>query len=111
MAVTYAIRFSVMPDQRVRFLELLNDVLDAMRRETTFHDAALHVDPEDENRFLLVETWESHDDVVTVQLNRSYRHAWHEALPRLLEAPRDVSVWEPLRADRGGSGLQQVFGH
>lgn len=49
---------------------------------------------------LLYETWESHEDVLQVQLERPYRRAWHEALPSLLVEPREISVWEPLRSDR-----------
>ncbi|MBO1907998.1 antibiotic biosynthesis monooxygenase [Microvirga sp. 3-52] len=99
MAVTYLIKFDVVPDQRDRFLALLNGVLDAMRGEPMFRHAFLHEDPEAANRFMLLETWESHKDVLEVQLKRSYREAWHQALPELLNKPRDVTVWEPLRAD------------
>jgi quinol monooxygenase YgiN len=99
MPVTYLIRFDVAPGQRERFLALLDGVLDAMRAEPTFHEAVLHRDPQSEHRFMLYETWESHDDVLAVQLHRPYRRAWHEALPGLLRTPRDVTVWEPIRAD------------
>jgi quinol monooxygenase YgiN len=99
MAVTYLIKFDVVPEQRDRFLTLLNDVLDAMRGEPMFRHAFLHEDPEAANGFMLLETWESHEDVLEVQLKRSYREAWHQALPELLNKPRDVTVWEPLRAD------------
>ena len=96
MSVTYIIGFDVFPKERERFLNLLNGVLEAMRREANFHRAFLHSDPQNENRFLLYETWESHDDVLTVQLQRPYRNAWHAALPDLLNSPRDVTIWEPL---------------
>jgi len=99
MSVTYLITFSVAPGKRRRFLELLNGVLDSMRREATFINAALHSDPQDENRFLLYETWADHQDVLDVQLKRNYRDAWHEALPELLERPREIGIWQPLRAD------------
>lgn len=108
MPVTYVIRFAVVPEQRQRFLDLLNGVLDAMRHEPMFHEAALHQDPDDENRFLLHETWEDHDDVLRVQLRRPYREAWHRALGEVLAAPRDVSIWRPLRADRRPAGAAPV---
>ena len=101
MAVTYLIKFQVVPEQRGRFLELLTGVLDAMRSEANFREAVLHRDPQSEHRFMLYETWESHDDVVNVQVHRPYRRAWHDALPTLLEQDRDVTIWEPIRADRG----------
>jgi quinol monooxygenase YgiN len=100
MPVTYLIRFTVVPEQRQRFLHLLGGVLDAMRSEPMFHEAILHRDPADENRLLLYETWEDHDDVLRVQLQRPYRQAFHEALDEVLAEPRDISVWQPLRADR-----------
>ena len=99
MPVTYLIKFEVVPEQRDRFLALLNDLLDAMRSEPMCHRAILHQAPEVANRFMLYETWESHEDVVKVQLKRAYREAWHQALPELLSKPRDVSIWEPLRAN------------
>ncbi len=98
--VTYLITFDIMPDKRAEFLTLLNEVLDAMRGETTFREAILHCDPEKEDRYMLYETWESHDDVVEVQLARPYRRRWHEALPELLRRERTVTIWQPLRSDR-----------
>lgn len=103
MAVTYVIKFDVFPEKRLLFLNLLNGVLDAMRSEPMFHEAVLHVDPENENRMMLYETWEDHDDVLAVQLHRPYRAAWHEALPQLLRTPRDISTWLCLRADRAAT--------
>jgi autoinducer 2-degrading protein len=99
MAVTYVIGFQVVPAQTSRFLELLNGVLDAMRSEPMFHQAVLHRDPQSEHRFMLYETWESHEDVLSVQLHRPYRGAWHDALPTLLEQDRDITIWKPIRAD------------
>jgi len=96
---TYLISFQVRPAQRERFLELLNALLDAMRHEKTFVNATLHRDGENENRFLLHETWSDHQDVIDVQIHRPYRQAWHDALPELLDSPRDISVWHPMRAD------------
>ncbi|WP_342642658.1 putative quinol monooxygenase [Rhodoligotrophos ferricapiens] len=100
MSVTYLIVFDVKPERREEFHRLLSGVLDAMRNETTFREAILHRDPQSESRFMLYETWESHDDVMTNQINRPYREAWHAALPELLNGPREISVWEPIRADR-----------
>jgi quinol monooxygenase YgiN len=106
MPVTYLIQFDVIPEQRASFLSLLGGVLDAMRSEATFHEATLHRDPQNENRFLLYETWQDHAEVLEVQLQRPYRDAFHSALPTVLRQPRDVSIWVPLRADRA-SGLQE----
>ncbi|TCV74614.1 quinol monooxygenase YgiN [Neorhizobium sp. R1-B] len=102
MPVTYVIRFDILPGERERFMTLLDGVLDAMRHEPMFHQAVLHADPENENRMMLYETWEDHQDVLDVQLQRPYREAWHAALPELLAGPRDISIWHPIRSDRAG---------
>ncbi|CAB3768828.1 putative quinol monooxygenase [Paraburkholderia solisilvae] len=100
MSVTYVVRFQVIPEQLDRFMSLLNGVLDAMRVEPNFHEAMLHRDPDSPHRLMLYETWESHDDVLEEQLNRPYRQAWHEALPELLARPREITIWQAVRADR-----------
>jgi quinol monooxygenase YgiN len=100
MPVTYAIKFRVVPARRDEFLALLCDLLDRMKQEPMYHEATLHRDPGSPNTFLLTETWEDHDDVVNVQLKRPYRQAWHAALPRILEAEREIGIWTPIKADR-----------
>ncbi|HYF06173.1 MAG TPA: putative quinol monooxygenase [Acetobacteraceae bacterium] len=102
MPVTYTVVFRVRPAERERFQALLGGVLDAMRSEAGFLSATLHVDPGDANRFLLHETWRDHKEVVEVELKRPYRDAWHAALPELLEAPREIGIWTPVREDRRG---------
>lgn len=99
MDVTYVIKFDVVPARRERFLKLLNGVLDHMRHEDMFVQATLHADPGDENRFLLHETWRDHQDVMEVQVARPYRTDWHDALPGLLQQPRVISIWSPIRSD------------
>lgn len=100
MAITYTIIFDVLPAAHDRFLALLTDVLDAMRAEPMFHQAILHRDPSSPYRYMLYETWENHQDVLEVQLQRPYRAAWHDALPELLACDRDISIWEPFGQDR-----------
>lgn len=102
MAVTYAIVFRVRPAASDPFHALLGGVLDAMRAEEGFISATLHADPADAHRFLLHETWRDHDEVVAVEIRRAYRDAWHAAPPELLEAPREIGMWTPLREDRRG---------
>ena len=100
MSVIYVIKFQIVPGRFDDFLALLTGVLDAMRHEPTFVEAMLHADPDDANKLMLYETWQDHDDVVNVQLQRPYRRAFHDALPTMLAAPRDISTWRRLRADR-----------
>lgn len=99
MPVTYTIEFKVVPERCAEFLELLSGVLDTMKHEAMYHGAVLYRDPGYENTFLLVETWESHEDVLNVQLHRPYRAAWHAALPHILEGEREIGIWEPIKAD------------
>ena len=81
------------------FLRLLAPVLDAMRHEATFVNAALHQDPEDPTRFMLYETWADRDDLVEVQMRREYRSAYEARLPEILREPRRAEVWRRLRGD------------
>jgi quinol monooxygenase YgiN len=89
----------VKPGHEEEFLRLLAPVLDAMRHEATFVNAALHQDPEDPTRFLLYETWADRDDLVDVQMKRAYRSAYEARLPEILREPRRAEVWRPLRGD------------
>lgn len=100
MAITYAIILDVRPTEHDRFLTLLTGVLDAMRDEPMFRGATLHRDPSAPYRYMLYETWQSHQDVLDVQIHRPYRKAWHEALPDILAGERQISVWEPIREDK-----------
>ena len=42
--------------------------------------------------------------MLNVQIQRPYRRAFHEALPEMLAAPRDISIWHPVRADLKAGG-------
>jgi quinol monooxygenase YgiN len=70
-----------------------------MRHEATFISATLNCDPQDENRFMLHESWEDHDDVLTVQVARPYRQEWHAALPEILNSERRIAIWHMMRTD------------
>ena len=97
--VTFILTLHLKPGCEEEFLALLTPVLDAMRDEPTFINAALHRDPEDPTRFMLYETWADLDDVAQVQMQRSYRSAYWERLPELLAKDRQIQVWKPLRGD------------
>ena len=56
-------------------------------------------DPNDRCYFLAARNWADHQNVIDVQVKRPYRDEWHAALDDLLEAPRDIAVWQPLRSD------------
>jgi len=96
VAESYLIRFDVRPDQRRRFLDLLETVLDAMQHEETYIAAHLSEVCGNPNRFVLHEVWSSREDVVTTQLDRPYRKDWHAALPDLLLKDREIEVLSPV---------------
>ncbi len=97
--VVFIVTLALKPGCEEEFLDLLMPVLDAMRHEATFINAALHQDPEDPARFMLYETWADYDDVAEVQIHREYRQAYWARLPELLREPRTVQTWRPLRRD------------
>lgn len=97
--VTFIVTLALRPGCEEEFFDLLTPVLDAMRHEATFINAALHQDPEDPSRFMLYETWADLDDVVQVQMHRDYRKAYWDRLPDLLREPRRVQTWMPMRRD------------
>ncbi len=96
---TYVITFHLKAGTQTQFLALLEPVLDAMRDETTFVNAALHRDPASDTVYMLSETWLDREDVLNVQMHRPYRHAFWDTLPELLEQPRQIQVWKPIRTD------------
>ena len=96
---TVLITLQVKPGRKAEFLGLLAPVLNAMRHEPSFVNTVLHQDPADPCRFLLYETWTDRRDLVEVQMHRPYRADFEARLPALLERPRQVEIWQSLRAD------------
>ncbi|PJX28368.1 antibiotic biosynthesis monooxygenase [Advenella sp. S44] len=84
---------------QAQFLGLLEPVLDAMRDEDTFVNAVLHQDPCADATYMLYETWLDREDVLNVQMHRPYRKAFWDTLPELLDQPRQIQVWKPVRTD------------
>lgn len=99
MSVTYVLRFAVKPTELPRFEKLLGHVLDSMRSEPNFRNAVLHRNPDDPCDFLLYESWADHEDVLNVQMKKEYRKEWQATMPELLARPREVTIWEAVRAD------------
>ena len=98
-ALAIIVSLRVRPECEEEFLRLLAPVLDAMRHEPSFINAALHRDPEDPAHFMLYETWADRRDLVEVQMQRPYRAEYEARLPELLREPREARIWQPLRAD------------
>jgi quinol monooxygenase YgiN len=97
--IAFIVSLHVKPGCEAEFPRLLTPVLDAMRHEATFINAALHRDPADPTRFMLYETWADLDDVTQVQIHRAYRQDYLARLPEILREPRQVQFWQPLRED------------
>lgn len=101
-ALALVVPLRVRPEREAEFLRLLTPVLDAMRHEASFINAALHRDPGDPAHFMLYETWADRRDLVEVQMKRPYRAAYEARLPELLREPRLPRIWQPLRGDFTG---------
>ncbi len=81
------------------YLALVNAVNDEMRQEPTFVNTVLHRSAEDPGLFMLHETWRDREDFFSVQMKKPYRARYEARLPDLLRAPRELKIFEPLRAD------------
>ena len=97
--VTFVITFLLKPDDIGEFENLLGQVLDAMRAETTFINAVLHRDADQPEKFMLYETWADLDDVLDVQIHRPYRQTYWNRLPSLVVETQKIETWYPVRTD------------
>ena len=77
---------------------LLNVVFDAMKVEDTFVNATALRGADDPDTIMLVETWLDRENFMSEQLKRPYRELYEARLPELLRAPRELSVFEPIRS-------------
>ena len=89
----------IKPGSENEYLALVNEVNDAMRHEPTFVNTVLHRSADDPSLFMLHETWLDREDFFSNQMKRLYREKYEARLPELLRAPREMKVFEPLRAD------------
>ena len=92
----------IRPGCEAEYMALVNDVNDQMRHEPTFVNTVLHRSADDHGLFMLHETWRDREDFFSVQMHRPYRARYEARLPALLRAPREMKVFEPLRADYAG---------
>ena len=88
------------------FLAFIHRTNDAMRHEPTFVNTVVHRGADDPTCFLLYETWLDRENFFSVQMKRPYRAEYEARLPALLNRPRHMQIFEPLRGDfvfRSGS--------
>ena len=113
MAVTYVVTFTVSKGKIDDFHRLLGGVLGRMKDEATFVEAILHGHPTEPNVFMLYETWQSHEEVMAVQMHRPYRDEWKSAQPEVLSHAFDVTMWSPIeefRPSKQTPGLSELQG-
>lgn len=89
----------IKPGCEDEYLALVNEVNDAMRHEPTFMNTVLHRSADDPGLFMLHETWLDREDFFSQQMKRPYRAKYEARLPELLRAPREMKIFEPVRAD------------
>ena len=86
------VQFHVKPEYVQAWKEAVMEVIDHMSKESTFVTCYMHQDAQDANIFTLYERWSelSVDDFVMNQLAKSYRKAYEEKLPTMLQSPRQA---------------------
>ena len=89
----------VRPGFEDEYLRLVLPIIDKMRHEASFINNAIHRAADDPTRFMIFEAWADRDDVFNVQIKRDYRNAYETRLPEILRTPREMTFWQPLRAD------------
>ncbi|MCW3061306.1 MAG: hypothetical protein JWQ02_3127 [Capsulimonas sp.] len=96
--LVFYVRLQVKPDCIDEWKSLLGHVLENMAQEEAFVNCYWNQSTESANVFTLYETWRepSVDAFVENQMSKPYRKRYEEALPSLLEAPRDASVLQCL---------------
>ncbi|HEU5121814.1 MAG TPA: antibiotic biosynthesis monooxygenase [Candidatus Saccharimonadales bacterium] len=87
----------VKPECVIEFKQILNQVADAAKVESSLISNIAHQDPEDETKFMLWEMWADQKEFFEVQMLRDYRKPYEARLVELLAEPREVRIWNPLR--------------
>jgi len=98
--LVFYVQLRVKPECVQEWKDAVMDVIDHMSMESTFVTCYMHQDTHDVNKFTLYERWRelSMEAFIQNQLKaKSYRKAYEEKLPTLLEAPRTVSVLSYVR--------------
>ncbi len=95
------VHLHVKPNCVKAFRELVNQLIDEMKREPNFANAFVLEDEEDPTKFILYETWiGTKEEFFTVQMGRSYRKRYEEKLPLLLSRPHESQFnWRLVRTE------------
>jgi quinol monooxygenase YgiN len=93
--LVFYVQFQVKPECVQEWKNAVMEVVDHMSTEPTFVTCYLHEDAQTTNHFTLYERWREPSVAAFIknQLEaKSYRKAYEEKLPTLLETPRTASV-------------------
>ena len=96
----FYVLFHVKPESVQEWKDAVTEVIDHMSREDTFVHCSMHQDLQDPNQFTLYERWSepSVEAFVKNQMEaKSYRRAYEDRLPDLLQSPRTASILLPLK--------------
>ena len=85
------------PGRAKEFLNLLDDVIAAMRNEETFVNVVVLQNSDDPDTIVLCETWLDRDNFSSVQRKRAYRDTYEARLPELLREPRQLTFYNAVR--------------
>jgi quinol monooxygenase YgiN len=98
--LVFYVQFQVKPECVQEWKDAVMKVIDRMSAESTFMACYMLQDLQDSNRFTLYERWREPSVEAFMQNQfeaKSYRKAYEEKLPMLLEHPRTTSVLSPLK--------------
>ncbi|EHP37876.1 hypothetical protein OR16_40269 [Cupriavidus basilensis OR16] len=97
--IAFIVHLPGKPEHRDELESSLLDVLEQMAKEPDFVNTYLHRSVEDPDTLVLYETWACSPAYFQAHhLNRPYRQAYEQALPRLLKRERTLEFLKPLRA-------------
>lgn len=93
--LAFYVQFQVKPECVQEWKDAVMEVIDNMSTESTFVTCYMDREVQNPNRFTLYECWNepSFEAFMQNQVEaKSYRKAYEEKLPTLLEHPRTVSI-------------------
>lgn len=107
--LVFYVQFQVKPECVQDWKNAVTEVIDHMSTESTFVTCYMHQDAQDANRFTLYERWRepSVEAFMQNQLEvKSYRKAYEDKLPTLLEHPRTASILSYVKEWRQAQGSE-----
>lgn len=95
--LVFYVKLHVKPEAVDEWRQALDEIVDAMSKETAFIACYLHRDAQDEHLFTLYERWaEPSVEAFLSNQMKPYRVAYEAKLEHLLQRPREPQVLLPL---------------